>query len=213
MALRITAGALSWLVTWMGAGDGPSGQARSSRGPRGCLSSAHRGSQPPAGSWGRGGLIAPPPGGLCALMRGLSQSFLPPILLQACRLLPRHLGTPAPGGCFPCPCPLQDERIHESGGGESHRTLRGHLCAGTVLGCRLQWRSAQADPCCLHPEGWSTSRPQTQGPTGDPVARHLTQACGVQGPGAANGSSVAQVLEDAKSPLHPHTNCGQILLV
>lgn len=70
MALRITAGALSWLVTWMGAGDGPSGQARSSRGPRGCLGSAHRGSQPPAGSWGRGGLIATPPGGLCALMRG-----------------------------------------------------------------------------------------------------------------------------------------------
>lgn len=165
------------------------------------------------GPWGSHRPFLPPPGGLHALIRGLSQSFLPPILLRACRLLPRHLGKPAPGGCFPCPCPLQDECIHESGEGESPGTLRGPLCAGTVLGCRLQWRSAQADPCRLHPEGWSTSRPQTQGPTGDPVARHLTQVCGVQGPEAANGSSVAQVLEDAKSPLHPHTNCGQILLV
>lgn len=44
----------------------------------------------------------PAPGGLHAGMGGLSQLFLPPNLVQACYLLPCHLGTlPAPGGRSP----------------------------------------------------------------------------------------------------------------
>lgn len=53
-----------------------------------------------------GSMGASPPrpalGGLHAGMGGLSQLFLPPNLLQACYLLPCHLGTlPAPGGRSP----------------------------------------------------------------------------------------------------------------